>query len=157
MCGFTGVSCAAGNFRMLASAVVFMICLLITVPIQSRTPAPRLVTDVEVASAGFYQLSWETVAERVELQESTSPDFRDSVTSYSGADRAAVISGKPDGTWYYRVRELDTAQPGPWSEPVKVAVIHHSLTRALIFLCLGIFVFVAIVCVIVRGTGKQNG
>jgi hypothetical protein len=107
--------------------------------------------DNEIATAGFYRLNWETEAESFELQEASSPGFENTTTSYSGPDRATVISGKPDGTWYYRVRASTNGQPGPWSNPATVTVAHHSLGRAVMFLSLGFIVFVAIVLTIFRG------
>jgi len=104
-----------------------------------------------VATAGFYRLSWVTEAEQAELQEATDPAFHDPVTLYTGPDRASVLSGKPDGTRYYRVRGITNATPGRWSEPVRVTVEHHDLRRAFLFLALGFSVFVAILVTVVRG------
>ena len=119
---------------------------------SAQDSAPQLSSDTDVASAGFYRLMWETHAEDVELQEATDPDFRNVTMPYRGPDRATVISGKPDGTWYYRVRTADGAHAGPWSRAVAVTVAHHSLARALMFLSLGVVVFVATATMIIRGT-----
>jgi hypothetical protein len=116
--------------------------------------APRLSVDNSVATAGFYSLSWETGIERVELQEASEPGFDNPLTAYTGPDRASVISGKPNGTWFYRIRALDDQRAGPWSEPLSVTVAHHSLARALLFLGLGLTVFIATVLMIVRGSDK---
>ncbi|MGD2112935.1 MAG: fibronectin type III domain-containing protein [Gammaproteobacteria bacterium] len=129
-------------------------CLLAAAPLQTVHPAPRLDSDRDIAAAGFYRLAWETDAERIELQEATGPGFQKPLTLYTGPDRATVISGKPDGTWYYRVRAAGNPPGGPWSDPVAVTVAHHSLSRALLFLALGVGVFVAIVGVIVRAAGQ---
>ena len=99
---------------------------------------------------------WETHAERVELQEATDSEFSDATTPYRGPDRATVISGKPNGTWYYRVRASDDAQAGPWSRAVSVTVDHHSLSRALMFLSLGVIVFVATATMIIRGSRDRQ-
>jgi hypothetical protein len=119
-------------------------------PAQPHDVVPQLTSDSDVASAGFFQLSWKTDAQRVELQEATNPGFRNAKTFYIGPDRASVISGKPNGSWYYRVRALDPEQGG-WSEPVTVLVDHHDLSRALMFLFVGVIVFVATVVMILRG------
>lgn len=138
----------------LLSAAVLLACLLAAGSALARNSAPRLWSDSEIASAGFFRLAWETDAERVELQESTDPDFNSPATAYAGPDRATVISGKPDGKRYYRVRALSNSHTSPWSETVAVVVAHHSLSRALMFLSLGIIVFIAIVAMIVRGSRK---
>ena len=136
--------------------MLFLASLFAAKTLQARDAAPHLSSNTDVATAGFYQLSWETDAGNIELQEATQSSFHNPVTYYKGADRATVISGRPNGTWYYRIRAIGAGQPGPWSEPVKVTVAHHSLSRALMFLSLGIIVFVAIVVMIVRGPEKAG-
>jgi hypothetical protein len=144
----------ADHLRRMWILVSIFVCLLAAGSIRAQTVAPRLSVDSAVATAGFFQLSWEIDAEQVELQEAADQDFRNPTTPYIGPDRAAVISGKPDGQWYYRVRAANGSETGPWSAPIEVNVSHHSLARALLFLALGITVFVAIVITVVRGTGK---
>jgi hypothetical protein len=139
--------------------------LLLTVVLASAGPslsaspapdrgAPGLSVDNAVATAGFYSLGWGGTAQ-VELQEAAGPDFDQPVTVYTGPDRATVISGKPNGTWFYRIRSLDDQRTGPWSEPLTVTVAHHSLTRAFLFLGLGVIVFIATVLMIVRGSDTR--
>ena len=142
--------------RKLLPVLLVMVFLPGTATSDPQTSSLRISVDNEIASAGFFRLSWETDAERVELQEATDPEFHNPTTPYSGPDQAAVISGKPGGMWYYRIRALSNQHAGPWSEPVAVAVIHHSLYRAFLFLTLGIIVFAAIVLMIVRGSGKTE-
>lgn len=66
-----------------------------------------LDSDTAEASAGFYRLSWQA-SEPVRLVESRSPNFDDSRTVYAGADLARVMSGKPDGDWFYRLESTAT-------------------------------------------------
>lgn len=113
--------------------------------------APVLASDTDTATAGFYRLTWETDARRVELQEAATPDFRAPRVFYEGADRATVISGKPDGTWYYRVRALDGTDSGAWSPVLAVRVEHHDLSRALTFFAIGFTLFVATAATVMRG------
>ncbi len=117
---------------------------------------PLLTSDSELATAGNFRLSWQTTARSVELQQADNAEFVAARTVYRGPDRAMVVSGKPDGDWYFRVRSLNTDQAGSWSDPVKVTVSHHSLGRALAFLLLGFVVFVATIALIARGTGKTE-
>jgi hypothetical protein len=125
--------------------------------VQAAQAAPALETDSDVATAGFYQLSWQAGEAPVafELQEATRPDFTDARVFYRGPDLATVLSGKPDGDYYYRIRSLDGA-PSPWSEPVHVEVKHHALSRALTFLALGAIVFIATVVLILRGEARTR-
>lgn len=117
---------------------------------ESQTPL--LSSDNETPTAGYFRLSWETNADLVELQEATSTDFSSNTTLYRGPDQARVISGKRDGTWYYRVRNVSHSETGPWSQPVAVTVSHHQVSRAFLFLAVGIIVFIATVIVIIRGS-----
>jgi hypothetical protein len=128
-----------------------LLFLLPPVASQAQSSVPQLSSDSSVATAGFFRLSWDTDAAQVELQEASDNDFRSARTYYKGADKAALISGKPNGDWYYRIRALQGDVPGPWSEPLLVTVVHHPLSRALLFFGLGLAVFIAIVVLVVRG------
>lgn len=147
-------------------AALLLACLCSAAATASQRPAPELSTSGDVVTAGYYRLSWDTASRDLasvtesqsdslwapvwELQEATQADFRDAVTAYRGPDSATVFSGKPNGALYYRLRRM-APQASPWSDAVSVRVAHHSLSRALLFLSLGILVFVATVVLIVRG------
>lgn len=132
--------------------------------------APRLNdgSPEEVASEGYFTLYWsvddEVTAEiamqpRFELIEADDAAFDSARTIYRGADLASTISGKPNGTLYYRVRLTndDATVASPWSNVHSVMVRHHSLGRAFSFLAIGAIVFVATLSLILaghRGEGK---
>jgi len=118
----------------------------------AATAAPVLQSSEAIASAGYYRLSWESTTQQVELQEDTVAGFNSPRTYYNGTDRAVVLSGKPDGVWYYRARALNGTQPGPWSETVAVTIAHHKLSRALVFFGLGLVVFIATTLMILRAS-----
>ena len=111
-----------------------------------------------VATAGFYRLQWGSADHegRYELQEATRRDFSDSRTLYTGPDLATVLSGKPDGEYFYRVRRLDAEARSAWSAPVEVRVRAHPLVRALTFFALGALVFVATAVLILRGEAQTR-
>jgi hypothetical protein len=113
-----------------------------------------LEADSDVATAGFFQLTW-TSDGPVQLQESRQPDFSAARVIYAGADAARVISGKPDGDWYYRVRPAGTQVTAPWSEPIRITVAHHSLGRALTFFAVGAIVFAATLGLIIHGSRQH--
>jgi hypothetical protein len=119
---------------------------------QAQNLTPVLSSDSAIATAGYFRLSWETDATWVELQEAQESTFQIPHSLYAGPDQATLISGKPDGTWYYRVRGVNATKQGPWSEPVTVTVHHHSLVQALLFFALGLTVFVATLAMIIQGT-----
>lgn len=120
--------------------------------------SPELSADTTVATAGYFGLSWGPAGEaggapaRFELQEAPDPAFAAPHTLYAGPDRATALSGRPDGTYYYRVR----ADGGAWSPVVAVEVMHHSLVRAGLFFALGAAVFVATVVLILRGDARER-
>ena len=106
-----------------------------------------------MATAGYFQLSWAAEGP-VELVESADPAFTRSRLVYAGPDRATVLSGKPDGAWFYRARQTQGGAPGPWSLPLEVTVRHHSLNRAFLFFAIGGIVFGMTLLLI--ATGSRN-
>jgi hypothetical protein len=110
---------------------------------------PRLQVDTEVSSTGHYRLFWEPgeVGTAVELQESLSPGFDEARTVYRGPQSATVLSGRRDNTYHYRLRR----DAGPWTDTVTVTVQHHDLTDALIYMAVGLVVFLATATLIVCG------
>lgn len=156
MMDITDVPRRGVNIQHLIYVVLLSMFLLTTMTALAQIPRPHLSSNSDIATAGFYHLKWDTDAERIELQEATTPEFRAPDILYIGADGATTISGKPDGKWYYRVRALRDGQAGPWSETVEVTVAHHSLSRALMFLTIGVIVFISIVTMIIRGSRKVH-
>jgi hypothetical protein len=115
----------------------------------------ELSSDSEIASAGYYQLSWTTGTKQdYQLQESASEDFQSYKTIYQGPDQASVISGKPDGVYYYRIVGMDS-QPPVSSNTLKVSVAHHPLVNAFVFFTAGAMVFVAILFLIIKGSRQS--
>ena len=123
--------------------------------LRSKSPAcpaiPRSPPRASTASAGRRMALLQ-----VELQEADNPDFADASIDYQGPDDASVVSGKPNGTWYYRARVIGDQQAGPWSTAVKVTVAHHPLSRAFMFFGLGVVVFVATLLLVVRGAERER-
>lgn len=120
--------------------------------------APALESDTGLATAGFYQLRWSGGDDgEYELQESRRADFSTSVTLYQGGDRATTLTGRPDGDYHYRLRSLGRNGPGPWSDPVRVEVRHHPLSRALLFFAMGALVFLATLGAILVGNRRPGG
>lgn len=117
--------------------------------------APHIETDTAVATAGYYVLRWSAATTDVEVAEFANPGAGDPSIIYKGPDRATLISGQPDGTRIYRVREIGAGAPSAWSEPVSVTVAHHPLSRALTFFGIGAVVFLATLTLIVRGARRS--
>ena len=117
--------------------------------------ALQLSSDSQVATAGYYQLTWSGEANVFQLQESTTSDFKSFRVIYEGKDLARVISGKPDGDYFYRLARTDK-NSSPVSNTVKVIVSHHPLKNALLFFLAGAIVFVAILFLILKGKRLEN-
>ena len=139
-------------------ARLMLLALICLGPAALALPAPDLESDSEVATAGFYQLTWQgdEAAGTFELQEATQPDLADARDFYRGPDLATVFSGQPNGDYYYRIRAIDGETVSPWSPTVHVVVQHHSLARAFTFLALGALVFIATVVLILRGEARTR-
>lgn len=138
-----------------------LVPLTATPLVAQNGAAPVLNADAaeQVATAGYYTLSWTAPPDAApdaltfELVEATDAAFTDTHLRYRGPDLATTISGKPEGTYYYRVRlaGADTAQARPWSNVHRVVVAHHPLRRAFAFLILGAVVFAATLGMILYG------
>lgn len=114
----------------------------------------NLSSDTEIATAGFYQLSWSGIKAQYQLQESSTAVFTTFQILYEGDDRATVISGKPDGDYYYRIR-VSNDQQLINSNVVKVTVAHHPLRNAFLFFLAGAVVFLATLFMVIKGKRLQ--
>ena len=136
--------------------------VLLFVPLffaTSISGAVELESDTDVATAGYYQLKWQNGDEHVRfvIEEADNPAFDDAHRLYQGQDRATVITGRPDGIYYYRARIVGTnGSTGAWSDTVKVEVDHHPLSRALGFFSVGAIVFIAILVAILIGNRRYH-
>lgn len=119
----------------LANALLLFVSL-------AGTGGPGVAATLEPAeltsNEGYYQLTWEA-DEPVRLVESASAGFESAATLYTGSDTGHVISGKPDGTWYYRLESADGGTV--LSETSTITVSHHPLGRAFLFFGIGAVVF----------------
>lgn len=125
--------------------------------------SPTLSADTDIATAGFFRLSWsvpegqEAEQEQgYELQESVSADFENPRVIYTGPDAATTFSGRADGEFYFRVRSIEPGQPSPWSTVAQVQVRHHPLARVWVFFALGAIVFLATLTLILRGATEEQ-
>ena len=113
--------------------------------------SPKLNSDTKLSTAGYFQLSWQDESGlSYQLQQASYPDFRDAVTLYQGPDQATVISGLPDGDYFYRVRNEDES----WSKAFKISVKHHSLAKALGFFSLGAAMFIVMIVLLIKGARR---
>ena len=125
---------------------------------QVLASVPQLMSDSEQATAGYFQLSWEgDEGSDYLLQEANDPNFSQFTTLYEGPDTARLVSGRSDGTYYYRIRYRDQAEDAnAWSNVTTVEVAHHPLSRAFMFFTLGAIVFIATLTVVVMGNKSSK-
>ena len=151
-----------GEFCSKVSLAIFL--FLTPVYLSAKTEIPVLTSDTQLATAGYYQLSWQpgttgasNKSFQFELQESTQKNFHLIRTIYSGPDRASVISGKINGQYYYRVRvALQDDRFSEWSQPILIEVKHHSLQKAWLFFAAGALVFVLTLIFILISSRKVS-
>ena len=120
-------------------------------------PLLSLESDAAVAHAGFYQLRWQVGDEDVRLVEATNPEFSEARIVYAGPDTARLMSGKPDGQYYYRLEADAAGDVAVLSDTLMVTVEHHSLGRAFAFFGVGATVFVATLGLIIIGGRRERG
>jgi hypothetical protein len=115
--------------------------------------AATLESSTEESAEGYYQLSWQA-EEPIRLVEAEDASFSEPRILYAGADSGRVVSGKPNGRWYYRLEAAGA--PRVLSETVVVTVRHHSLGRAFGFFALGAIVFAATLALIAIGSRRHD-
>lgn len=115
---------------------------------------PQLNANTELATAGYFQLSWQTNDQHAPyvLQQSLTSSFSTSKTIYSGTDTASVLSGLSNGTYHFRVLDSEALA----SNVVTVTVAHHSLTKAFSFFALGALMFVILIIVLVSASRQKE-
>lgn len=133
----------------------FLYCtaFLTFLPIQ-QSIALEFHSDTVVATAGYYQLRWSGNEENFQLQESNSRAFTSYKIIYEGKDLSRVISGKPNGDYFYRL--IGKNEGNVPSDIVQVTVKHHSLKNAFLFFLLGAFVFISTLVLIFKGNKRES-
>lgn len=141
-------------FRLLYTAAASLFFLHTT---SAAVNEDELIVTLEpkggVSDEGHVKIVWDTPGKKtlgmveVEVQQASDADFTAAKEIYKGPDNAAIVSGLPNGTYYYRVRKLN----GTWSKPVSIQVKHHPLQLAIAFFAVGAVVFLLTVFIVVKG------
>ncbi|MHC4601107.1 MAG: hypothetical protein ACYS47_19100, partial [Planctomycetota bacterium] len=111
-----------------------LVSLTCVVDIQSPG-APASITVPSSSSNGTYTVSWGTAlnASGYELEEDTLPSFPSPSTVYQGSGTSTQITGRLQGTYYYRVRGVNGLLQGPYTagaNPCTVTLIGTLLLSA---------------------------
>lgn len=123
-------------------------CLLLFSVCATPTHANQIISDTPLSTAGYFNLSWSSDRPAPYIvQQSLDASFNQVKTIYQGSDQASVMSGLPDGQYFYRMQ----ASAGQWSEAVKVEVKHHSLEKAFAFFTAGAVMLFILVFVLIKG------
>ncbi|MBN2417608.1 putative Ig domain-containing protein [bacterium] len=106
---------------------------VLTIAMNSLFPteAPEFIglADTTFSSDGNYQLLWSSCAcaDTYVLEESGDNSFASAAQIYSGPDTAFAVTGREEGTWYYRVRGENDIAASAWSEPALFIVVNVPL------------------------------
>jgi len=139
-------------------SIIILVLLLSMSSALSWAQAPDIKASTAISTAGYFQLNWQgqKASSLYQLEESANAQFTTTKIIYEGHDTASIISGRSNGEYLYRVREIDTNSKiaSEWSTPITISVKHHSLSRALGFFFIGLIVFISTLIAIVRGSKR---
>lgn len=112
----------------------FLVFLLAFAPGSGHadTLAPRLDASTDLTVDGRFRLAWHWPAPpgtTFEVVESADPDFARAQTVYRGQGRTALLTGREDGIYHYRVRALTGDRSSAWSKMVVVTVYRNPWIR----------------------------
>jgi hypothetical protein len=83
----------------------------VTVSIPTAPGVPSSITVPTSSSTGSYSISWGTASGTVtayELYEATNSSFSGETIVYNGAGFSASLTGRANGTYYYRARACNS-------------------------------------------------
>jgi hypothetical protein len=137
---------------------LFLVCVLIGPVVSGAVEAPELSVNPMQSSDGKATISWsQPDGASIEIQKSRDKAFAVQTNLYRGQDNATVVTGLSNGEYHYRGRLVyPDGQSSSWSDPVRLSVEHHSLTRALSFFALGALVFIATLLLIFVGARRHG-
>lgn len=127
----------------------FVILLLLPFPLFA---VPSLQSSETVSTTGTFRLSWESDGpwlvrgNKTYVLEECSTSGCHAV--YKGHDRSTVMSGRPDGTYRFRLSEAGVSNA---SSETTVEVRHHPLGRSLAVLTVGFALFLLCAAALVGG------
>jgi len=95
-----------------------------SVVVATLPTAPTLDVISNPDFDGSFAVSWSAVAGATSyvLEEDNNAGFTSPTQVYSGAPASANVTGRPDGTYYYRVKAVNCLGASPWSNVQSVAV-----------------------------------
>lgn len=161
-----GSNVAAWQRRCLHAVAVWsrlgVLCCVIGLMVGSPVAADSSPLELGLegdSSAGHLRLTWSGggPGAEYELQQSEDEGFSSVEVRYRGEQTASVLSGLPNGEFYFRVRTVEGeggGTPGPWSSAVSFVVTHYSLQFAVTLLVIGALIFLSTVVFLVVFSGR---
>jgi hypothetical protein len=137
---------------------LYLICVLLSPFVTTAEEVPVLSISPMQSSDGKATINWsQPDGALIDIQKSRDKAFVVKTNLYRGQDNATVVTGLGNGEYHFRGRFVyPDKQSSPWSNPVKLSVEHHSLTRALSFFALGALVFIATLLLIFVGARRHG-
>lgn len=91
---------------------------------NSNLRSPRIVPIPNPLGNGSYRVSWLAVAgaEVYELEEAQDSSFSSPNVVYRGKDTLIAVDRNTKGTYFYRVRAINSETSSAWSPPFSVSV-----------------------------------
>ena len=115
----------------------------------------RAKLEGSVSDNGVIALKWNVKAGQVvEVEQAGEAPDVSAVVIYSGTDAATLVTGLREGTFSFRIRDVNA--PG-WSEPVEVEVRYVSRGKLFSLMILGGIVVAATIFAIVSGAFRSAG
>jgi hypothetical protein len=146
------------DLRRETRPLLFLILCLALYAAGASAQQPALEIAPAESSDGTARLSWQVKNDHaVVIEQSRKADFSDAKRLYRGTDSASVITGLGNGEYFFRAQFADARDGSGWSNPVRLVVEHHPLSRAFLFFFLGVVVFLATVVLIVAGGRRAEG
>ncbi|MHC5077420.1 MAG: hypothetical protein ACYTHN_00265, partial [Planctomycetota bacterium] len=89
----------------------------VTAPAAPNLPPPPFLNVPATSRTGVFLLMWgtSTGATSYDLEEDTTAAFANPTTIYSGAGTGFTVTGKGNGTYYYRVRGVNLQAQGGYT------------------------------------------
>jgi subtilisin family serine protease len=81
------------------------------------TTAPATISVPATSSTGNFTVSWPAAAgaNSYDLEEDTVATFATATVAYTGPNLSFNVTSKPNGTYYYRVRAVNTSGNSVWT------------------------------------------
>jgi hypothetical protein len=127
------------NLTQARTTTMLQLTNMVTVGSQSSNPwigefeaygtaalaAPASISVPASSNTGNYTVSWSAVsaATSYDLQEDTNGSFTAPTTVYSGANTSFNVSGKGNGSYYYRVRAVNASGSSAWTVGANPCVV----------------------------------